>query len=87
MVTFSQFCDEVTQFLGEPVNCRNWTTEKDCGHTLNLYEAQTYNGFTAIEYTQGLDWAFHFNGYVGIGRTLQEADADHTEKYRDYMQQ
>ncbi len=81
--SFSEFCKELES---ENINtgCAvNVTAKPHCGWDTNLYECQ--DGFIAVVYRQDRVWEYHFNGYVGEGLTLQDAIADHKEKYKEYL--
>ncbi len=74
---FLKQCEEV--FETDVFQSKNHTDQEHCGWTTKLYEAQ--DGFHTIEYTQTRLWLYGFNGAVGEGPTLQEAVADHKQKY------
>lgn len=88
LYTFSEFISELVNAYPSHkdeiiAKAKNWTTQRNAGHTTNLYEAQ-FNWY-AIEYTLEKKWIFHFNGYTGEGSTLQEASDAHSEAYKEYL--
>ncbi len=78
--SYPEFLEECERVLKtDEFQCKNYTAQKHCGWTESLYEVQS--GFIAIEYMQNRIWRYHFNGSIGEGLTLDEAVADHKQKY------
>ena len=88
MKTFKEFVEEIVNNFDEKfaseikAKAENFTLKNHAGTSDTLYQCQ-FDWF-AIEYTLN-GWKYHFNGYIGKGASLSEAEANHSELYQEYL--
>lgn len=81
LLSFKEFCQEIEQSQYNTDLAENFTQKDHIGGSDVLYQCQ--HGFHAVQYLQTREWRVHFNGSIGNGSTLSEAELDLAVKCRE----